>query len=160
MNRAQKIAIFLITAITLTLILCVAAHLRPSFNFGLGPPTTGVVICALVLCTVCGTVYRSLWVSLYDTLRKTKTKIMLDERDQSILQIAEFVGFGVSYAFFVFACMTCWLVTKKEGTISSNALPLIVAGGYFAYELTKSIVTLVLYGRPTKDIKTCKGEKS
>jgi hypothetical protein len=160
MNRAQKVAIFLITAITLTLILGVAAYLRPSFNFGLGPPTTGIVICALVLCTVFGTFYRNLWVSTYDVLRKSKTKIMLDERDRSIHQKAEYSGFSASYAFFVFSCMICWLVTKKDGTISSNALPLIVAGGYFAYELIRSIVILVLYGRPTEDIKTSEGETS
>jgi hypothetical protein len=34
MNKAQKVAIFLITAITLTLILGVAAHLRPAFIGG------------------------------------------------------------------------------------------------------------------------------
>jgi hypothetical protein len=129
MNRAQKIAIFLITVITLQIVLAVAAYLHPSFNFGLGPPTTGIVICFFVLCTVCGSVYRSSWVIPYDALGKSKIKIMLDERDCSILQTAEYTGFAVSYAFFVFACMIAWLVTKKDGTISSYALPLIVAGG-------------------------------
>lgn len=160
MNKAQKIAIFLITVILLQIILCITAYLRPSFNFGLGPPTTGIVICVLVLCVVFGTVYRSLWVSPYEALRKSKTKIMLDERDRSIHQIAEYSGFAVSYAFFVLICMICWLVTKKDGTISSSALPLIVAGGYFAYELFRSIVILILYGRPIEDSGTIQGETS
>jgi hypothetical protein len=158
MNKAQKVAIFLIIVIHLQIIIAVAAYLRPSFICGLGEPTTLIVILALVLCTVCGAVYRNLWTSTYSVLRKTKTKVLLDERDYSIHQTAEYSGFTASYVFFVSVCMICWLVTKKQGTISSYALPLIVAGGYFAYELVRSIAILILYGRPTKDSKICEGE--
>jgi len=160
MNKAQKIAIFIIITIPLTLILGVAGHLRPSFNFGLGPPTTCIVICFLAFCTICAGIYRSSFISPYEALRKTTTNLMLDERDLIIHQKAEYAGFTASYFFFVITCIVLWLTTKKEGTINSNALPLIIALGYLAYEFFKSIAILILYGRPTEDIKTSEGEKS
>ncbi|MHC5060800.1 MAG: hypothetical protein ACYTFK_06930 [Planctomycetota bacterium] len=147
MNKSQKIAIFLITVIILQTGLGFYARFRPSFNFGLGPPTTGIVICVLVLLTVSGTFYRNIWANTYDVLKRNKTKILLDERDLSILKEAELAGFIGSYVFFVLTCMICWLVTKKEGTISSHALGTIVAGGYLAYEFFRSIAILALYGR-------------
>jgi hypothetical protein len=85
---------------------------------------------------------------------------MLDERDLIIHQKAEYAGFTASYFFFVITCIVFWLTAKKDGTINANALPLIIALGYLAYELFKSIAILILYGRPTEDIKTCEGETS
>ena len=142
MNKSQKIAVFLVVCIILQITLCVVARLNPSFNFGLKPPTTGVVLCVLTVCIVFSTFYRTLW-----PLRggSGKHKIVLDERDRLFIRRAEYIGFTASYAFFVLLCLGCWLFAKEDGMIKAAILLEIAVGGYYVYEFVRSCSLLAFY---------------
>lgn len=150
MNKSQKISVFMILILTASVSLSVYAFSDPAFNFGLGPPTTGIVICVLVGLAVAGNFYRNYWVSTYQILKKRKVKIELDERDCRILQISEYAGFSFSYVYYVIALMIVWLF-KKDEMINSSVLPMIVGFGFYAYEFARSIAVLVQYGRGVEE---------
>ena len=149
MNKSQKIAFFTVITIVILMPLSLYAYCDPAFNFGFGPPTTGVILVTLIGFVVACSLYRSLWTGKCQVLKKNKI-ICLDERDMEIIEKAEYTGFSFSYTFFVFVSMIYWLMNKDED-ISSGVLPIIVAGAYFSYEFARSIAVLYMYGRAGKE---------
>ena len=76
-------------------------------------------------------------------------EVTVDERDTAIAQKALLAGGVTSYTVFILACMVPWFVYVAQGneTIEIDVLPFTVAYGAIAFFVTKSVVTLVLYGR-------------
>ena len=141
MNRWQKIAVFNILVIFFSLSFTVGAV--TAIGITIGFPTAYAGMGFLGFLGLLG---------LQPVLfRKDKSKVSYDERDALIGRKAVILGFTASYLFFVFACMGCWWYARADGMMDVRILPLIVAGGYIAAELTRSASLLILYGRGAKE---------
>jgi hypothetical protein len=76
-------------------------------------------------------------------------EVAYDERDRMIREKATLAGGMVSYLVFILACIVPWFIYMAQGRreISIQWLPMgVVVPGFIALIVTRSVVTLVLYG--------------
>ena len=88
----------------------------------------------------------------YDRQRRTKVK--LDERENSIYLRAGTIGFAVFWQVFVFLCMGVWAVLSygyHRTTIPVGFLPFLVFLAGAVVWVTQSIAILVQYKRSAAD---------
>lgn len=149
MNRVQKIALFNLGVILISLLLSGIAVAILAFLALVAELPLRAALGGLGFMGIIG--FTGLSPLLF---RKAKGQVEFDERDQLYNMRAWFLGFCASYLLFVIVCMTTWFIYGPMGTISVNVLPLTVMGGFMALMLVHSLAILRQYGWGGK------GEKS
>ena len=144
MNRLQKIAWYNLIIIATSCVLSGAAVGALATIVGI-PRALG----GLGLMGICGLMGFSPIL-----FREKRNQVGFDERDQLIQKKAMLIAYSTFWICFVSACMIPWSIIGPSGSISVNALPSIVLGGFIILMLVQSVAILVQYGW------TCKGEKS
>ena len=146
MNRAQKMAWFMLIAIVVALTLSVLAVSILYFVFGL-PISRALGGFGFIGVAGLGGLAPLLF-------KKDKNKVQYDERDLLIQRTASLAGYSIFWFLFVLAAMIPFFVLGPKGSISVKYLPAMVFGGMITVMLAQSIVTLEQYGWRSK------GEKS
>ena len=82
--------------------------------------------------------------------RKPQGVVDFDERDLLIYRKASIVAYSIFWLFFTAACMVPYLVLGRGATIRIVVLPIMLGSGYVIFQLTQSIVMLILYGKGDK----------
>ena len=82
--------------------------------------------------------------------RKKQGDVDFDERDLLIYRKAIIVAYSIFWLFFTAACMVPYLVLGRGATIRIVVLPIMLGSGYVIFQLTQSIVMLILYGKGDK----------
>ena len=144
MNRAQKIARFNLIVIAASCVLSGVAVGISAIFVGM-PKALG----GLGLMGICGLMGLSPFL-----FRKKQGQVSFDERDELIQKKAMLIAYTTFWISFVSACMIPWFIIGPSGSISVNALPFIVLGGFIILMLVQSVAILIQYGRRDK------GEKS
>ncbi len=137
MNRNQKIAMFSVVVILLSILASAGAVALLAKKWGFPQALTGLCLLGLIGFSGMGS-------SLF---RKPKETVDYDERDEMIHKKAAKAGFNISYGFFVAACMAAHSIVGTKGYVPAYVLPLIVAGGFTTVFLVGSIVKLIEYSR-------------
>ena len=141
MNRAQKMAWFMLIVMSTSLLLTLIAFGILSYFFG-----TKIGHAGFGFLGISGLAGLSPVI-----FKKDKGAVAFDERDQAIHLKSAMAGFGSCYGFFCIACMGIWGTLGFRATISVNVLPKILIGGMFVAMIVQSITTLIGYGRGGKD---------
>ena len=147
MNRQQKIALFqlaLVGIIVVASVILTVVFVRKyeygfleAWWFGIGYSTPPFFILAVLAPPI--------------ILRKKKRPIDFDERDLMIDRRAMRITFAITYAFFIVACMTTWVVVGFDSLIPAYWLTRIVLGGGVTSIVAHALTTLVCYHLGGKD---------
>jgi hypothetical protein len=140
MNRSQKIAWFLITVLSVTVVLTLVA-------FGILYAIFGVPI-AFAAFGFAGLSGLAGFAPII--FKKDKGAVDFDERDILINRRAAGAGFAFSFLFVGLACMVPFIVFGPMSSIRVGWLPLIFAGAGFTLWIVHSVAILVQYGREGK----------
>jgi len=137
MNRSQKIAWFLITVLSATIVLTLVA-------FGILYALFGVPI-AFAAFGFAGLSGLAGFAPMI--FKKDEGAVDFDERDILINRRAAMAGFGCSFLFVGLACMVPFFVLGPNSTIKVVCLPLIFGGAGLIVYLVHSVAVLVQYGK-------------
>ena len=140
MNRMQKIAWFNLIVIVTTLTASGAAVRLLAIFFGMP-----IALAGLGFLGIAG--FMGLSPVLF---RKKQGEVDFDERDVLIHRKGTVVAYSIFWLFFTAACMVPYLVLGFRATIRIVVLPIMLGSGYVIFQLTQSIVILILYGKGGK----------
>jgi len=136
MNRWQKIAWFNLIVIVTTLALSSLAVGVLSIIVGMPKALAGLG--ALGIFGLMG-----LSPILF---RQKQNQVPFDERDQLINYRAVLGAYSVFWLVFTGACMIPWVIIGPSGSISVNALPIMLVGVGITLELVHSMAIIIQYG--------------
>lgn len=137
MNRAQKIAWFLITVLSVTVVLTLVAFGILYAIFGL--PVAFAASGFMGLSGLAG--FAPL------IFKKDAGAVDLDERDILINTRSAVAGFACSFMFVGLVCMGTFFVFGPKASMQVFWLPLIFAGAGFTVYIVHSVAILVQYGK-------------
>lgn len=140
MNRAQKMAWFLVIVIATSLVMSAVAVTILYFILGM-PGALGGLACFGF------SGFGGLAPIIF---KKDEGKVAFDERDIVINRRAALAGFGSSYLFIGLACMVPFFILGPNKSISINCLPLIFGGAGLTCFFAHSVAILIQYGRGRK----------
>ncbi len=138
MNRAQKMAWFSLTMVTLAFGLSLISV--GVLHFGYGLPMRRAVG-GFGFIGIMG--FSALAPQLF---KKDKDKVMLDERDLLIKNKATMAAYCSFWPIFVIAAIVPFFIYGPDGMVSVKYLCGMVFGGMFVVILVQSLVTLQEYG--------------
>ncbi|MHC4364625.1 MAG: hypothetical protein ACYSTJ_04070 [Planctomycetota bacterium] len=144
MNRAQKIAWFLVVTISAGVMAGCVAFGVLYFMVGMPRAVAGFAFVAIAGLGGLGSLI----------FKKDKGKVTFDERDRLIKRRAALAGFTASFLFAGLACMTPFCILGPKASISVTWLPNIWCGTFLTAFFVHSVAILVQYGWGGK------GEKS
>ncbi len=140
MNRMQKIAWYNLIVIVTTLAASGATVGLLAIFFGMP-----IALAGLGFLGIAG------FLGLSPVLfRKKQGDVDFDERDVLINRKATVIAYSIFWLFFTAACMVPFLVLGRGATIRIVVLPIMLGSGYVIFQLTQSIVILILYGKGEK----------
>jgi len=137
MNRSQKIAWFLITVLSGTILLTLVAFGILYAMFGM--PKALAALGVLGLSGLAG--------FAPVMFKKDEGAVDFDERDIQINRRSAMAAFGCSFLFVGLACMVPFFVLGPNSTIKVVCLPLIFGGAGLIVYLVHSVAVLVQYGK-------------
>lgn len=137
MNRSQKIAWFLITVLSVTIVLTLAA-------FGILYARFGMPV-ALAASGFMGLSGLAGFAPVI--FKKDEGAVDFDERDKLINMRSALAGFGFSFLFVGLACMVPFFVFGPQASMQVFWLPLIFGGAGITVYIVHSVAILVQYGR-------------
>ena len=130
MNRAQKIAWFsLIVTIIGIMVMVLASSIGMSMVAGI------ILVCMFGLVVVLPLI-----------LRRKEGRVAFDERDALIREKAWLVGLGASYGSLGGFCILQLLEVGLTGSIPISTFVATYIGGLACFIVSKSLITLFLYG--------------
>jgi len=143
MNRIQKAAFFNLLVVILSL-LCFFT-LVPFV--GWEKAHAGLALLAVLSLYV-------IFEALYNEIKKKQKGIIYDERDEIILQKANYSGFAAGYFYLGFVCLIPSWIYRSRGDvlIPVSILLFIFIWGFVVSNLVRAVSILVLYGREPKEI--------
>jgi hypothetical protein len=142
MNRQQKIALYNLIVIVVSLSFTAGAVKMTAMSFGFPAAFGGFGFLGLCIFTAPAPLL----------FRKEKQyKVECDERDILITKNSELTANNCSNAFFVLVSLTALFMFGLNGTVSVLTLPVMVAGAYAISGLARSVSVLVQYGKGGKD---------
>jgi hypothetical protein len=145
MNRHQKIALLnlcIVAAATIASVIIAGLYVR-KYGYGFLEAWWFAISYPIVLVAIWSAI------TIGISFRK-KGRIISDERDLIIDRQAMWIGFGISYVYFIMVCMTVWLAAGVDSLIPAFWLIRIVLGGWIITMIAHSVTTLVCYGRGGK----------
>ena len=137
MNRAQKIAWFLLIVLLGTLVLTLAAFGILYAMFGM--PKAFAALGVMGLSGLAGFAPKM--------FKKDEGAVDFDERDIMINRRSALAAFGCSFLFTGLACMLPFFILGPAATIEVNKLPLIFGGAGFTVWIVHSVAILIQYGK-------------
>ena len=141
MNRTQKIALYNLIVIIISLSFSAGAVTMTALTFGFPSALGGFGFLAICIFTGPAPLF----------FRKEKQcKVEHDERDILIIKNSELTANNCSNLFFVLVSITAMFIFGLNGTVSVLTLPIMVAGAYAISGLARSVSILVQYGRGSK----------
>ena len=141
MNRAQKMAWFLIIAIATGLVMSAVAVTVLYFVVGMPRALAGLACLGI-------SGFGGLAPLIF---KENEGKVTFDERDNLINRRAALAGFGSSYLFIGLACMIPFFIFGPNKSISVSCLPLIFGGAGLTCFFAHSVAILIQYGRTRKE---------
>ncbi len=141
MNRTQKIALYNLIVIIISMSFTAGAVTMLALSFGFPAASGGFGFLGLCIFTAPAPLL----------FRKEKQyKVEYDERDILITKNSELTANNCSNTFLVVVSLTALFIFGLNGTVSVLALPVMVAGAYAISGLARSVSVLVQYGRGAK----------
>jgi len=138
MNRAQKIALYNLIVIVVSISFSVGAVIMVALSTGFPVAFAGFGFLGLCIFTALAPLL----------FRKEKQyKVEHDERDILITKNSELTANNCSNVFFVLVSIIALFIFGLNGTVSVLTLPIMVAGAYAISGLARSVSVLVQYGR-------------
>jgi len=138
MNRTQKIALYNLIVIVISLSFSAGAVTIMALTFGFPSAFAGFGFLAICIFTTLAPLF----------FRKDKQcKVEHDERDILIIKNSELTANNCSNIYFVLVSITALLVFGLNGTVSVLTLPVMIAGAYAISGLARSVSVLVQYGK-------------
>ena len=144
MNRAQKIAWFLIITISAAVIVSGIAIAILYVKHGMPEALGGLGFMGIAGLGGLSTLI----------FRKDKGKVTFDERDRIIKERAALTGFTASFLFAGLACMIPFIVLGPKTSISVIWLPQIWVGTFLTSFFVHSVAILIQYCRSGKGGKS------
>jgi hypothetical protein len=138
MNRTQKIALYNLIVIIVSMSFTAGAVTMMALTFGFPLAFAGFGFLVIYVFTGLAPLF----------FRKEKQcKVEHDERDILIIKNAELTANNCSYLYFFLVSWAALFIFGLNGTVSVLALPIMVAGAYAISGLARSVSILVQYGR-------------
>ena len=137
MNRAQKIAWFLLTVLSVTTVLTLAAFGILYAIFG-----TPIAFAAFGFTGLSGLAGLAPLI-----FKKDEGAVDFDERDIQINRRSAIAAFGCSFLFTGLACMVPFLILGPTSSIRVCWLPAIFGGTGLTVYIVHSVAILVQYGK-------------
>jgi hypothetical protein len=136
MNRAQKIAWFNLTVMVagVALVMVMAA--------------IKVIELAIVILLGIGGL-----VGISPVLFWKKGKINFDERDELISERGILMASVITCSYFAVTCLMPLITVGPKGSVPVNELIGIVIGAFICFVTSKSVITLLAYGRGNKNVQ-------
>ena len=143
MNRLQKSAIFNLLMVILSL-LCFFTLVPFA---GWEKAHAGLALLAVLSLYL-------IFEPFYNEIKKRQKGIIYDERDEIILQKANFNGFAAVYVYLTFVCLIPFWIYSSRGDelIPVDILLFIFIWGFVVLNLVRAVSILVLYGREPREI--------
>jgi len=141
MNRAQKIALYNLIVIMISLTITVIAIGSLAIVYGIPKALGGL-----------GFLGTAGFIGLSPILfRKKRGHLDLDERDLLIYSKASLVAYSLFWVLFTAACIVPWLILKTGASIPVIVLPCMLAIGFITVQFVQSVAILIQYGRKGKE---------
>ena len=137
MNRAQKIAWFNLTVMVAGVVLVMVMAVIEVIKFAI-----------VILLGIGGLVGISpvlFW--------KKRGKINFDERDQLIYVRGTLMASVITCSYFAVMCIMPLITVGPKGLVPVNELIGIVIGALICFVTSKSLITLLAYGRGNKNVQ-------
>lgn len=145
MNRAQKIALFMVIMTSTGVIAACIAFAVLYSMFGMPKVLAGFAF-GFAFIGIAGLAGFSPLI-----FRKDKGKVRFDEHDRLIKRRTALAGFATSYLFVGLACMIPFSILGPKASISVIWLPHIFGGAALSSFFVHSVAILIQYGRGGKN---------
>jgi hypothetical protein len=136
MNRAQKIAWFNLTVMVAGVVLVMVMA------------TIKVIEFAIVILLVIGGL-----VGISPVLFWKKGKFNFDERDERISERGILMASVITCSYFTVMCLMPLVTVGLKGSVPVNELIGIPIGAFICFVTSKSVITLLAYGRDIKNVQ-------
>jgi hypothetical protein len=138
MNRTQKIALYNLIVIVISISFSAGAVTMMALTFGFPLAFAGFGFLAIYVFTGLAPLF----------FRKEKQcKVEHDERDILIIKNSELTANNYSNLYFFLVSWAALFIFGLNGTVSVLTLPVVVGGSYAISGLARSVSVLVQYGR-------------
>lgn len=141
MNRQQKIALYNLIVIIISLSFTASAVTMMVCWVGFPMASAGFGFLGLCACTMFAPLFFR---------KEEKCKVEYDERDALITKNSELIAMNCSNSFFLLFSITSLFIFGLKGTVSVLTLPIMVAGAYAISGLARSLAILIQYSRGEK----------
>lgn len=137
MNRAQKIALYNLIVVIISLSFTAGAVTVMVLYVGFPMAWAGFGFLGMCAFTILAPLF----------FRKEKQcKVEHDERDTLITKNSELIAMNCSSGLFLLVSIAAVFIIGLEGTVPVLTLPIMVAGAYAVSGLARSVAVLVQYG--------------
>jgi hypothetical protein len=141
MNKAQKIAWFLVITISVAVTVSCIAVAVLYVKFGMPRALGGLGFTGIAGLGGLGSLI----------FKKDKGKVIFDERDKLIKERAKLAGFTAAFLFAGLGCMIPFFILGPKASISVIWLPNMWCGTFLTSFFVHSVAVLIQYGRGGKN---------